>query len=94
MVTRQNGVVYGDLARSGAIKTRTILNGCLELSKMMSQMRDGYDNKNGGAAYPHDVARLTAKCRAHHERLTHSEVFGHAREIANAGRRVRSSLAK
>ena len=29
-----------------------------------------------------------AYCREHHERLTHSEVFGHAREIANAGRRV------
>ena len=27
-------------------------------------------------------------CRTHHERLTHSEVFGHAREIANAGRRI------
>ena len=35
-----------------------------------------------------------AYCRDHYERLTHSEVFGHAREIANAGRRVRSSLAK
>jgi len=64
MVTRQNGVVYGDFTRSGAIKTRTILNGCLELSKTMSQMRDGSDNKNGGAAYPHAVAQLTAKCRA------------------------------
>jgi len=31
-------------------------------------MRDGYDNKNGGAAYPHAVARLTAKCRAHNRR--------------------------
>ena len=29
-----------------------------------------------------------AYCRDHHERLTHSEVFGRAREIANAGRRV------
>ena len=29
-----------------------------------------------------------AYCRTHHERLTHDEVFGHAREIANAGRRV------
>ena len=35
-----------------------------------------------------------AYCRDHHERLTHSEVFGHAREIANAGRRVRSSSTK
>jgi DNA-damage-inducible protein J len=31
-----------------------------------------------------------AYCRTHHERLTHDEVFGHAREIANAGRRVRA----
>ncbi len=27
-------------------------------------------------------------CRSHTERLSHSQVFGHAREIANAGRRV------
>ena len=27
-------------------------------------------------------------CRSHAERLSHSQVFGHAREIANAGRRV------
>lgn len=31
-----------------------------------------------------------AYCRTHHERLTHDEVFGYAREIANAGRRVRA----
>ena len=31
-----------------------------------------------------------AYCSTHHERLTHDEVFGHAREIANAGRRVRA----
>ena len=29
-----------------------------------------------------------AYCRTHPERLTHSQVFSHAREIANAGRRV------
>ncbi|MBR1587275.1 MAG: type II toxin-antitoxin system RelB/DinJ family antitoxin [Kiritimatiellae bacterium] len=29
-----------------------------------------------------------AYCLAHRERLTHSQVFGHAREIANAGRSV------
>ena len=29
-----------------------------------------------------------AYCRTHSERLTHSQVFGHAREVANAGRRV------
>ena len=29
-----------------------------------------------------------AYCRTHPERLTHSQVFGHAREVANAGRRV------
>ena len=27
-------------------------------------------------------------CRSSHERLSHAQVFGHAREIANAGRRV------
>jgi hypothetical protein len=27
-------------------------------------------------------------CRSHTERLSHSQVFGHAREIANAGRSV------
>ena len=27
-------------------------------------------------------------CRSHTERLSHSQVFGHAWEIANAGRRV------
>ena len=27
-------------------------------------------------------------CRSHTERLSHSQAFGHAREIANAGRRV------
>ena len=27
-------------------------------------------------------------CRSHTERLSHSQVFGHAREIANAGRRA------
>ena len=27
-------------------------------------------------------------CRSHTERLSHSQVFGHAREIANVGRRV------
>ena len=27
-------------------------------------------------------------CRHHPERLSHAQVFGHAREIANAGRRV------
>ena len=27
-------------------------------------------------------------CRSHTERLSHAQVFGHAREIANAGRRV------
>ena len=27
-------------------------------------------------------------CRSHVERLSHSQVLGHAREIANAGRRV------
>ena len=31
-----------------------------------------------------------AYCRTHHERLTHSEVFGHAREVANARRRIRA----
>ena len=29
-----------------------------------------------------------AYCRTHSERLTHSQVFGHARGAANAGRRV------
>ena len=29
-----------------------------------------------------------AYCRTHPERLTHSQVFSHAREIADAGRRV------
>ena len=29
-----------------------------------------------------------AYCRTHSERLTHLQVFGHAREVANAGRRV------
>ena len=29
-------------------------------------------------------------CRSHSERLSHAEVFGHAREIVNAGRRVRA----
>ena len=29
-------------------------------------------------------------CRSHSERLSHAQVFGHAREIANAGRRVRA----
>ena len=29
-----------------------------------------------------------AYCRTHPERLTHSQVFGHAREVANAGRKV------
>ena len=29
-----------------------------------------------------------AYCRTHSDRLTHSHVFGHAREVANAGRRV------
>ena len=29
-----------------------------------------------------------AYCLSHSERLTHSQVFGHAREVANAGRRV------
>ena len=27
-------------------------------------------------------------CRSHSERLSHAQVFGHAREAANAGRRV------
>ena len=27
-------------------------------------------------------------CRTHDERLTHSDVFGHAREVVNVGRRV------
>ncbi|MBQ6136157.1 MAG: type II toxin-antitoxin system RelB/DinJ family antitoxin [Kiritimatiellae bacterium] len=27
-------------------------------------------------------------CRSHSERLSHAQVFGHAREIINAGRRV------
>lgn len=27
-------------------------------------------------------------CRSHSERLSHAQVFGHAREIVNAGRRV------
>lgn len=27
-------------------------------------------------------------CRTHHDRLSHSEVFGHAREVVNAGRRI------
>ena len=27
-------------------------------------------------------------CRSHSERLSHAQVFGHAREVANAGRRV------
>ena len=32
-----------------------------------------------------------AYCRTHAERLSHSQVFGHAREIANArGKRVRA----
>ena len=29
-------------------------------------------------------------CRSHAERLSHAQVFGHAREIANAGRSVRA----
>ena len=29
-------------------------------------------------------------CRSHSERLSHAQVFGHAREAANAGRRVRA----
>ncbi len=29
-------------------------------------------------------------CRSHAERLPHAQVFGHAREAANAGRRVRA----
>ena len=29
-------------------------------------------------------------CRSHLERLSHAQVFGHAREAANAGRRVRA----
>ena len=29
-----------------------------------------------------------AYCRSHVERLSHAQVFGHAREVANAGRRV------
>lgn len=29
-------------------------------------------------------------CRVHSERLSHAQVFGHAREAANAGRRVRA----
>ena len=29
-----------------------------------------------------------AYCLSHSERLTHPQVFGHAREVANAGRRV------
>ena len=29
-------------------------------------------------------------CRSHTERLSHSQVFGHAREIVNAGRSVRA----
>lgn len=31
-----------------------------------------------------------AYCRTHRERLTHAKVFGHAREVASAGRRVRA----
>jgi DNA-damage-inducible protein J len=27
-------------------------------------------------------------CRAHNERLSHSQVFGHAREVVDAGRRI------
>ncbi len=27
-------------------------------------------------------------CRSHSERLSHAQVFGHAREVANAGRRL------
>ena len=27
-------------------------------------------------------------CRTHNERLSHSQVFGHAREVVDAGRRV------
>jgi len=27
-------------------------------------------------------------CRSHAERLSHAQVFGHAREIVNAGRRI------
>lgn len=29
-------------------------------------------------------------CRSHSERLSHAQVFGHGREAANAGRRVRA----
>jgi len=29
-------------------------------------------------------------CRSHSERLSHTQVFGHAREVADAGRRVHS----
>lgn len=29
-------------------------------------------------------------CRSHSERLSHAQVFGHAREVATAGRRVRA----
>ena len=29
-------------------------------------------------------------CRFHSERLSHAQVFGHAREAVNAGRRVRA----
>ena len=29
-------------------------------------------------------------CRTHSERLTHSQVFNHAREVANVGRAIRA----
>ena len=29
-----------------------------------------------------------AYCRTHPERLSHAQVFGHAREVVNAGRRI------
>lgn len=29
-------------------------------------------------------------CRTHNERLSHSQVFGHAREVVDAGRRIQT----
>lgn len=33
-------------------------------------------------------------CRTHNERLSHSQVFGHAREVVDAGRRKRNNNDK
>ena len=82
---REAEAIFNDIGMTPSGAINVFINEVVMCQGVPFQLRRRPSGANGLDAI---MDETDAYCRTHSERLTHSQVVGHAWEVSNAGRRV------